>query len=433
MCRGVAMNDDDIFLLKVHSINQRQYGKRSLNAACKHNKRTLMHSDSDPIDSTRSHRNLSLLDTPGTPEGVVELADRLIAERGFRPKRADASIVVEGVFSLREELKTFDMVTYFSEAARWLVNHFDGQLLSADVHMDQSHPHCHVLVLLPLVDGGPSGSSVIGFKQQSHKRCLAFFEQVASKYDLRMPPPPLSAEDKRLQARRVHEHLHATGDPAIHSALWSRFSNGINRDPRGYGADLGLPTKPVPTLAQLAQLAGRGPRTAAEEKAGNRRMQSAWTAQAAAREVVAVPTSTTKGVASFSSRHPGGGNFGPEDEHPSCVAVASFSSTNPASAASPPPLSVCPEPPVFTRTRDADLDPADFDPDRGEHIAPQNQTQSRRAAAKGAGDRRGCVDQDALAVDDAGRLCDRVPGDLLAGAIVTALDEICAHVYCSRS
>ena len=382
MCRGVAMNDDDIFLLKVHSINQRQYGKRSLNAACKHNRRTLMHSDSDPIDPTRSHLNLSLLDTPGTPKEVVELSDRLMAERGFRPKRADASIVVEGVFSLREEPKAFDMVAYFSESALWLVNNFGGQLLSADVHMDQSHPHCHVLVLLPLVVGGPSGSSVIGFKQQSYKRRLAFFDQVASKYDLRMPPPTLSAADKRLQARRVHEHLHATGDPAIYSALWSRFSNGINRDPRGYGADLGLPTKPVPTLAQLAQLAGRGPRTAAEEKAGNRRMQSAWTAQAAAREVVAVPTSTTKGVASFSSRYPGGGNFGTEDEHPSCVAVASFSSTDPASAASPPPLSVCPEPPVFTRTRDADLDPADFDPDRGEWITRQVQTQSRKALAQ---------------------------------------------------
>ena len=242
------MNDDGIFLLKVGSINQRQYGSGSLNAACKHNRRTLMHSDSDPIDQTRSHLNLSLLDTPGTPEGIAELADRLMAERRFRPKRADACIAAEGMFSLREEPKTFDMVTYFSESARWFVNHFGGQLLSADVHMDQSHPHCHVLVLLPLVDGGPSGSSVIGFKQQSYKRRLAFFDQVASKYDLRMPPPPLSAADKRLQARQVHEHLQATGDPAIHSALWARFANGINRDPRGFGADLGLPTKPVPTL-----------------------------------------------------------------------------------------------------------------------------------------------------------------------------------------
>ena len=379
---GVAMNDDDIFLLKVHSINQRQYGKSSLNAACKHNRRTLMHSDSDPIDPTRSHLNLSLLDTPGTPKEVVELSDRLMAERGFRPKRADASIVVEGVFSLREEPKAFDMVAYFSESALWLVNNFGGQLLSADVHMDQSHPHCHVLVLLPLVVGGPSGSSVIGFKQQSYKRRLAFFDQVASKYDLRMPPPTLSAADKRLQARRVHEHLHATGDPAIYSTLWPRFSNGINRDPRGYGADLGLPTKPVPTLAQLAQSAGRGPRTAAEETAGNRRMQSAWSGQGAVRGDVAAPASTTKGVASFPGSPSVGGNLGSDDEHPSCVGVASFSSTGLSPAVPAMPLTVWPEPSEFTRTRDADLDPADFDHERGEYIKRLVQTRSGKAAAR---------------------------------------------------
>ena len=376
------MNDEGIFLLKVKSINQRQYGSGSLNAACKHNRRTLMHSETDPIDQTRSHLNLSLLDTPGTPEGIAELADRLMAERRFRPKRADACIAAEGMFSLREEPKTFDMVTYFTESARWLANHFGGQLLSADVHMDQSHPHCHVLVLLPLIDGGPPGSSVIGFKHQSYKRRLAFFDQVASKYDLRMPPPPLSAADKRLQARQVHEHMYATGDPAIHSALWPRLSDGINRDPRGYRADLGLSIKPIPTLALLAQSAGRGPRTAAEETAGNRRMLSAWSAQVAVRGDVAATASTAKGVASFPGSPSVGGNLGPDDEHPSCVGVASFSSTGLGPAVNAMPLTVCPKPSEFTRTRDADLDPADFDHERGEYIKRLVQTRSGKAAAR---------------------------------------------------
>jgi hypothetical protein len=196
------MKNDDTMLMMISSINCRPYGAGSLSAATKHNRRTLMHSDSDPIDETRSHLNVSLLDTPDTPEGVVEHANKLMAEKGFKPERVDACIAAEGVFSLRERPTAFDMFAYFAESARWLEKRLGGQLLSADVHLDQSHPHCHVLVLLPLVNGGPSGSSLIEYKHESGRRVQAFFEDVASRYGLHLPPPAISAAARAMARPR---------------------------------------------------------------------------------------------------------------------------------------------------------------------------------------------------------------------------------------
>jgi hypothetical protein len=282
--------------------------------------------------ATRSHLNVSLLDTPDTPEGVVEHANKLMAEKGFKPERVDACIAAEGVFSLRERPTAFDMFAYFAESARWLEKRLGGQLLSADVHLDQSHPHCHVLVLLPLVNGGPSGSSLIEYKHESGRRVQAFFEDVASRYGLHLPPPAISAANKKLLARLVHERMYATGDPATQSAAWPRFSNCVNRDPRGFAMDLGIPIQrqAATTVSLLAQSPGKGPKTAAGESAGNRRLDSAWES--------AGPATTPKGVAPSLSNHlgwladrRGDGRFDPDrDQHPSRVGVASLVSNGPA-------------------------------------------------------------------------------------------------------
>ena len=320
-----------------------------------------MHSDDDPIDESRSHLNRSLLNLPDSPEAIVDLANALMAERGFKPERHDSCIAVEGVFSLKEPPQAFDMWEYFPECAQWLEGIFGGQLLSAEVHLDQAHPHCHVLVLLPLANGGPSGSNLIGYKQDSAKRLRAFFDSVASKYGLSMPRPALSPKDKAALSRQVHERIRETDDPVMRSRLYSRVSACINRDPRGFAQDLGIKAQqsPAAAMARLGQSPGHGPRTASAESAGNRRLQAAWDASPARSqpETPATAAPTPMGVASSSSA-----DKAPLDQHPSCVGVASFLSTDHPSS----PALI----PESTVERDSDRPSAEWDTDLGD-FSPQ--------------------------------------------------------------
>lgn len=250
-------------VFKIHGLNRKPYGKRALIAAAKHNKREI----TDPLgrhEPGRAHLNQSLFGLPGTADGVVALATCTMEARGYKPKRHDATIAAEGVFSLAEVPASFDMAAYFGDCARWLEGSLGGLLLSADIHLDEDHPHCHAIVLLPLAGeaGGQSGSDIVGYKQATRDRKQALQRQVADRYGLRVVAVDLSAEQRKVLARDVHSELRAAQDPILASPLFPWVARCIDRDPVGAAQELGVGIRAAHSLPVLAQSAGSGSRLA---------------------------------------------------------------------------------------------------------------------------------------------------------------------------
>lgn len=269
------MKDDGFLLVKCHGLNRRPQGIRSFAAATKHNKRTLSDPGDGKIDHSLSRLNQSLFGLPNTPDEVIALANKLMKERGYKPKRADSVIATECVFSLCDKNPGFDPVQYFSDCAKWAENNFCGVLLSADIHRDQEHLHCHAIILLPLENDGPSGSTHLGDKTKTNERNEDFFRKVASRYGLRKPDPKLSTDDRRILSKQVHDYLVKTNDPVMNSPMWPSISNDINRDPLKYMRELGMPVpaRVLPTVRQLAQSTGKGKKTAAAQASSDRQLQ----------------------------------------------------------------------------------------------------------------------------------------------------------------
>lgn len=344
-------------VFNIKQINCKPAGEGSLLAAAKHNKRTITDA-SGRHDPSKAHLNRSLLGLPATPEGVADLAAKLLDQRGYRPKRRDATIAAEGVFGLLEAPASFDMLDYFTACAQWLEGSLHGSLLSADVHVDEDHPHCHVLVLLPVSneEGAPSGSDLVGFKQSTNERRRDLQVKVASRYGLQVVMQEVTAAQRKVLARDIHSLLAARADPSMSSVLWPWISQWINRDPMRLARDLGIEVRPANSVAVLAQTTGRGPRTEAAQTASGARMSRATQSDAITQET---RNPTPMGVGCASAQD---GDEADSDQHPCPVGVAGGLGVQGH-------LSGCQNDKgeAITRVRDSDLSAYDWDPIHGEH------------------------------------------------------------------
>lgn len=72
-------------------------------------------------------------------------------EAGAKIKRKDCVRAIELMFSLPTHLLV-DRIAFFTDAVAWIKAYYSIPVLSAVVHLDESSPHCHVL-MLPLREG----------------------------------------------------------------------------------------------------------------------------------------------------------------------------------------------------------------------------------------------------------------------------------------
>jgi hypothetical protein len=235
---------DQFLLMGLKALNCRPQGDSSLSAAIQHNKRTLNDASSSSINASRSHLNYSLFGLTASPEEVVSLSKSIMAASGYQPKRKDSAICIEGVYSLRTVPTEFDMNDYFRADAEWQTKRFGGTLIAADVHLDEEHPHCHVVVQLPMVNGGMSGSNMLGDRVKLNEHKQDFFISVATKFGLRMPPK-LTASERKVLLKRIHEYLRSVADPVMVSCLWPWVSCYIERDPLSAAEALGIQIEPA--------------------------------------------------------------------------------------------------------------------------------------------------------------------------------------------
>jgi len=196
--------------------------------------------------------------------GIEVQSMRLMAEINTSPNkmRRDFCQAIEVVFSL--PLNTaIDLRRYFSDCAAWCAARFgQDNILSADVHLDESAPHCHVLIA-PIQDGRWVGGKLID-RSNTHALRESFKRNVANGYGLRMVDK-MQGTQKANAIVMVLKAIEAGHREVIAMPLWQPLRQSIERDPAPFVAALGLmlgektPAKPK-TMAQIFTSTGKGPK-----------------------------------------------------------------------------------------------------------------------------------------------------------------------------
>lgn len=132
------------------------------------------------IDAAKSRLNV-VLAGPHDAVAVAALADDALPSK----LRRDTVRAVELVISL-PPVQSIDQSAFFNDSLTWIRAFFGVPVLSAVVHLDETEPHCHVL-LLPVVDGRMVGSDLVGNRARLQLMQTDFHAAVSSRYGLTRP------------------------------------------------------------------------------------------------------------------------------------------------------------------------------------------------------------------------------------------------------
>ena len=179
-------------------------GKNGVLNALKHNKRKLQaeRGAGANIDSSRTLLNYSLTE-PDSAETIDRHAKVLIVKAGIDQPRVNQVMAVEIIFSLPIDRHQQDTRPFF------------------DVHLDESAPHAHALIL-PLVDGTMQGNKIMGGKGNLMRLINIFHAEVARHYGLsRNETKRLTSKAKESLKRQVLARL--LNDPVMRSIIWPRM------------------------------------------------------------------------------------------------------------------------------------------------------------------------------------------------------------------
>lgn len=203
--------------------------------AARHNRRAVAAevAATPAVDPGRSHLNYTLAGPP-TADEVAQLADELMKEAGVLPLRKDAVQAVEVLFSLPPETEV-DHRAYFHDCLQWTMERFGGakNVLSADVHLDESAPHLHVL-LLPLVDGRMNGSAMIGGQQKMSEHHESFGQAVVCRHGLVRKVKPRASRPRYGSADTAIRQLQRNPMSVAAAELWSILRQQMERHPSLY-------------------------------------------------------------------------------------------------------------------------------------------------------------------------------------------------------
>lgn len=217
-------------LFRLGSIN----GKDGVLVAMRHNKRTPQTARGANIDVTRTSLNYSLTSTD-TPETIAILAKVQMVKAGIERPRKNGVMAVECIFSLPIDRHQQDTKPYFKACLEWVKQTFAGELLSFDVHLDESAPHAHA-VILPLINGKMQGDKLKGNRDNIKRLNDSFNNEVAMHYGLiRSARTRLNHTDEQALEKLVLNRLKS--DPAMLSDVWACIRHAIHKDPKAF-ADL---------------------------------------------------------------------------------------------------------------------------------------------------------------------------------------------------
>lgn len=236
-------------------------GKSGVLEALKHNKRTLQteRGAGANVNVTRTPLNYALTES-NTPEVIAIHAKVQMLKAGIETPRINGVMAVEVVFSLPIQRHSQDTKPFFKDCYAWVKQTFAGELLSFDVHLDESAPHAHA-VILPLVAGKMQGNRLIGGKGNLMRLINKFHVDIAKHYGLsRSDTKRLSSSAKLALEKQVLMRLKS--DPAMQSSVWPCFRDAIHNDPMPFAQILSIAApakeKTDKTFVQIMTSKGKG-------------------------------------------------------------------------------------------------------------------------------------------------------------------------------
>jgi hypothetical protein len=236
-------------------------GKNGLLEALQHNKRELQTERGAPanIDASRSSLNYAL-HGQGDANTINTHAKVQKVRAGIDRDRKNAVMAVEILFSLPIDRHQQDTRPFFNDCYQWTLQTFAGELLSFDVHLDESAPHAHALIL-PLLDGKMQGNKIMGNTGNLKRIDNLFFKEVASKHGLvKRDYNRLNGQDKQTLGRAVLRRLDS--DSVRKSAIYAWVRDAIMREPIQCAELLGIEIEPAQKKAkhfvEIARSHGKG-------------------------------------------------------------------------------------------------------------------------------------------------------------------------------
>lgn len=214
-------------------------GKNGVLNALKHNKRTLQaeRGAGANIDAFRTSLNYSLTE-PDSAESIDRHAKVLLVQAGIDQTRTNQVMGIEIIFSLPIDRHQQDTSPFFRDCLGWVKRHVPGVLLSFDVHLDESAPHAHALIL-PLQDNKMQGNKIMGGIGNLTRLINVFHAEVAGHYGLsRNNAKRMNLKTKESLERQILAVLAI--DPVIKSLIWPCVRDAIHNDPLPYAQLLGV-------------------------------------------------------------------------------------------------------------------------------------------------------------------------------------------------
>ena len=250
------------FLFKINVIKSLS----QLKAAFKHNRREIQKElgAKSHIDAQKICLNYSLVESLKTDDLIQRVKDSIeVYEKQSRKRiRHDAVLAIEVVFSVPVARPDIISDEYFKDCLAWTIEQFSPALvLTADVHLDESAPHMHV-ILSCVTPSRLIGSRIKGNKTRYQERTEHFFHNVASKYGLNRPPHKLLKIDRQNLAKDVISRVDNSRDPMTQSPHYALIRATIQDDPAPFAMNLGIEIQTTPkkmrTVEQIMTSKGKG-------------------------------------------------------------------------------------------------------------------------------------------------------------------------------
>ncbi len=213
----------------------------SLKDAARHNFREIQSESGarGSINPMQTDKNW-VLAGPTNSDSVLSLAEKIASSAGvdLRLKRHDYCQAIEIIFSLPDK-SLAQPQKYFQDCLSWAMRAYRLPVLSAVVHLDESSPHCHLL-LMPLNNNGEYVGSRPLAKTETKKQIESFFSSVALPAGLTRQNAKLRGLLKQIAINRILERCRENKLSDACGPLWTIFEAEIKKDPVPFLEALGI-------------------------------------------------------------------------------------------------------------------------------------------------------------------------------------------------
>ncbi len=236
-----------------------------LRDALKHNRREFaMDGPSHAhIASEKSALNFSIFSGATTKEDISAVYSAIgeYQEKRGRKIHKSAILGIELVFSLPSHRTDIDPEAFFQESFEWACKSYAPlKAISAEVHMDESHPHMHV-VFVCIEPDVMLGSKIYASPRHNKQRVSDFQKEVGLKHGL-VIPLRLSKADRTRAVHDILEAIKARNDSVTESALYPLVRTFAELDTWSVAQALGITINSTPpkqrTLTQIMTSKGKG-------------------------------------------------------------------------------------------------------------------------------------------------------------------------------